>query len=113
MRAQVRDARGRWLPGNTGNPRGRPKREASLAATLTDLLRGKLAQPVSTVLGHEAGDQPIGERLVDVLLEEAMRGKDRLRAITAIADRLEGRPRRAADQGGWRDLPTIMGVKIS
>ncbi len=113
MRARGRDAKGRWLPGTTGNSRGRPKQDTALPASFTDLMRGRLAQPMSTVLGPEAGNQPIGERLVDVLLEEAMKGKDRLRAISAIADRLEGRPRQAADQGGWRDLPTIMGVKIT
>ena len=53
--------------------------------------------------------QSVADRLAEVLLLEAVFGKDRLRASTAIIDRLEGKPRQApdAEQAGRPEVVVI------
>jgi hypothetical protein len=53
-------------------------------------LRAKLAE-----VGQDG--RTVEERLVAVLVEEALRGKHRLAAVEAIFDRLEGRPAQRLD----------------
>ena len=76
-----------FLPGQSGNPSGRPRGSAK---GLLTVLRSKIA---------EAGQdgRTIEERLVAALVEEALRGKHRLAAIEVIFDRLEGRPAQRLD----------------
>ncbi|MCH7497147.1 MAG: hypothetical protein IH971_04770 [Candidatus Marinimicrobia bacterium] len=103
----ARDPRGRFLPGVSGNPNGRPRKsppsQPDPTATLTTpepvtaLVRRRLAQPVSALPMEVGGHQSIGEGLADTLLREALYGRDRLRAVSAVIDRLEGKPRQAAD----------------
>jgi len=69
------------LPGKSGNPNGRPHTRGLVAA-----LRLKTAE-----IGPDG--RTIEEHLVDVLLQEAIRGKHRLPAVELIFDRLEGRAR--------------------
>ncbi len=105
--APARDALGRFRPGISGNPNGRPRKlpenkpepiptQAPLEP-ITANVRRRLAQPVSTLPAEVDGHQSIGEGLADTLLREALYGKDRLRAVSAVIDRLEGRPRQAPD----------------
>ena len=61
------------------------------------MVRRRLAQPVSALPIEVDGHQSIGEGLADTLLREALYGRDRLRAVSAVIDRLEGKPRQAAD----------------
>jgi len=62
-----RDVNGRWLPGESGNPNGRPKDE------ITDILRQKVDL----------------ERLAQTLLDLAYAGD--IKAIALVYDRLSGR----------------------
>ncbi|MGA9813325.1 MAG: DUF5681 domain-containing protein [Terriglobales bacterium] len=68
-----------FLPGQSGNPNGRPHTKGLLTA-----LRQKVAEA-------GADGQTIEDQLVEVLVQEALRGKHRLPAVEAIFDRLEGR----------------------
>ena len=103
----ARDPRGRFLPGVSGNPNGRPRKShppdpdptptPAPLEPVTALVRRRLAQPVSALPMEVGGHQSIGEGLADTLLREALYGRDRLRAVSAVIDRLEGKPRQAAD----------------
>ena len=68
-----------FVPGQSGNPHGRPHSRGLIAAR-----RLKIAEIAS------AG-RTIEEHLVNVILQEALRGRRRLPAIELIFDRLEGR----------------------
>jgi len=68
-----------FLPGKSGNPNGRPHAKGLIAA-----LRLKVAEIA-------ADGRSIEEHLIDVVLQEALRGKHRLAAVELIFDRLEGK----------------------
>ena len=70
-----------FLPGQSGNPKGRPHTKGLLTA-----LRNKVAEVDASGLTVEA-------RLVEVLVGEALSGRNRLPAVELIFDRLEGRSR--------------------
>lgn len=70
-----------FLPGQSGNPKGRPHTKGLLTA-----LRHKVGE-----IGLDG--RTIEEQLVEVLVQEALRGKHRLPAVEMIFDRLEGRAR--------------------
>ena len=70
-----------FLPGQSGNPSGRPRTKG-----LVNALRARVAE-----VG--ADGRTIEEALADVLVEEGLGGKNRLAAVEAIFDRLEGRAR--------------------
>lgn len=70
-----------FLPGQSGNPSGRPRTRGLIVA-----LRAKVAE-----IGKDG--RSIEEKLVAVLVDEALRGKHRLAAVELILDRLEGRAR--------------------
>ena len=70
-----------FCPGQSGNPSGRPRTRG-----LVNALRAKVA---------EAGPdgRSLEDRLVGVLLQEALGGRHRLAAVEVSFDRLEGRAR--------------------
>ena len=70
-----------FLPGQSGNPNGRPRTRGLLGA-----LRGRVSE-----VGQDG--RSLEDRLVGVLIEEALRGRHRLAAVEVIFDRLEGRAR--------------------
>jgi len=70
-----------FLPGQSGNPNGRPHTKGLLTA-----LRNKVAEV-------DANGRTVESRLVEVLVNEALNGKNRLPAVEIIFDRLEGRSR--------------------
>ena len=74
-----------FLPGQSGNPKGRPHTKGLLTA-----LRNKVAEVDASGLTVEA-------RLVEVLVGEALCGKNRLPAVEIIFDRLEGRSRQRVE----------------
>jgi len=78
-----RDARGRWRPGASGNPAGRPR----LAATLTTALRAELDAPATLADGTEGTK---AQRLAEVVVGLALGGEKW--ACELAFDRLEGRP---------------------
>ncbi|MFO0828427.1 MAG: DUF5681 domain-containing protein [Phycisphaerales bacterium] len=76
--AGARDARGRFTPGTSGNPGGRPRGRVSFTESLRRALEA------------DADDgRPIADRLAETLVRAALTGD--LRAIALIADRTEGR----------------------
>jgi hypothetical protein len=68
-----------FMPGQSGNPSGRPRTRGLVSA-----LRAKVAE-----VGPDG--RSLEERLVGVLLQEALGGRHRLAAVEVIFDRLEGR----------------------
>src|SRR5450432_419461 len=74
-----------FLPGKSGNPKGRPHTTGLLTA-----LRNKIGEVDADGLTVEA-------RLVEVLIHEALVGKNRLPAVEVIFDRLEGRSRQRVE----------------
>ena len=70
-----------FMPGKSGNPKGRPRS------------RGFLSALKAAVEEVGADGRIVEEQVVGVLIEEALRGRHRLPAIQTIFDRLEGRPR--------------------
>ena len=68
-----------WKPGQSGNPGGRPRRDAISAA-----LRQQLAVQVSD-------DRSVADVIAAALIKRALGGD--VRAIREVADRTEGRPR--------------------
>jgi hypothetical protein len=69
-----------WKPGQSGNPGGRPKRDAITAA-----LREQLESQTEDTTGS------VADAIAAVLVKRALGGD--VRAIREIADRTEGRPR--------------------
>ncbi len=74
-----------FMPGKSGNPRGRPRTKGLLNA-----LRMAIA-------GVDENGVTVEQRLVDSLITEALRGGNRLAAIQTVFDRLEGRPKQQLD----------------
>lgn len=68
------------MPGKSGNPKGRPSTRGLLNA---------LKAAVSEVAKDGETNE---QKLVDVLMYEALKGRKRLAAVTTIFDRLEGKP---------------------
>jgi len=81
-RKQLGGVTGRgFLPGKSGNPKGRPR-----TTGLLDALKSRVSQ--TTLDGRT-----VESLLVEVLIQEALKGRHRLAAITTIFDRLEGKPK--------------------
>ncbi len=68
-----------FVPGQSGNPSGRPRTRG-----LVSPLRAKMAE-----VGPDG--RSLEDRLVGVLIQEALKGGQRLAAVAVIFDRLEGR----------------------
>jgi hypothetical protein len=68
-----------FLTGQSGNPNGRPRSKGLVRA-----LRARVAEIAPD--GRSIEDQ-----LISVLLQEALRGRQRLAAVEVIFNRLEGR----------------------
>jgi hypothetical protein len=70
-----------FLPGQSGNPSGRP-----CVKGLVRALHAKVAEITPN-------GRTVEQQLVDVLVQEALHGRHRLAAVATIFDRLEGRAR--------------------
>ena len=82
----ARDESGRWLPGQSGNGKGRtPDR-----FTISGVLRSKLRQPADP-------DDPDGPSVAEVLAEQWIKlGLDGdAKALEALSSRVEGKPAQA------------------
>jgi len=89
-----RDAQGRWRPGHSGNPRGRPRRGESLA----EHLRRVLAETVEV----EGGDRKTRARLVaEALVAKAIEGN--VPACRLIFERVEGKAPKCAHETHGED----------
>ena len=83
-----RDEYGRFLPGTSGNPKGRPKK----GHTLTDALR-------DFAYRRNMDEMEAREALAEVLWDLALNAKD-VAAIRYIYDRLEGKPTEKVEHNG-------------
>lgn len=72
-----------FQPGQSGNPQGRPRTKG-----LVNALKAAVAEEVPD-------GRTVEEALADTLIEEGLNGKHRLAAISAIYDRIEGKPRQS------------------
>jgi len=95
--------RGRWKPGESGNPKGRPK-----TITLSEAYRNALAQPMP----NDKQGRTIAEVIAEKLALEAAKGS--IKAAKEIADRVEGRPKQAVDLTAnlfdWREMAKTHGI---
>jgi hypothetical protein len=74
-----------FQPGYSGNPNGRPRTRGLVSALKTELEK-------------ELEDgRTVEEALAQVLIEEGLHGRNRLAAVNAIFDRLEGKPKQSID----------------
>ncbi len=93
----------RWQPGQSGNPKGRPK-----GVTLSDALRKMLAEqaPGKT-------EQTYAEVIARALCKQAVKGN--VLAAKEVADRVEGRPKQSLDVDlnvrDWRKLAEANGLR--
>lgn len=88
---------GSWRPGQSGNPKGRPKS----GKRLTDVLRRVLAEPAKE--GKTKADE-----LADVLVGLAQKGD--LDALKYIYDRLDGKPTESQEISGPGGKPLELQV---
>jgi hypothetical protein len=105
-----RDEKGRFQkgnqtafkPGESGNPKGRPK-----SITLSEDLRAQLGQVMP---GED--EKTYAEKIALVLCDEATKGN--VGAAREIADRTEGKPRQSLDVDmsvmDWRALASAHGL---
>lgn len=85
-----------WQPGQSGNPGGRPKFKPFTDAMLAviDETIPETWAPMLSILGvkpNRAKDVKVAEVLVRGLIRESFMGKQRVRAIREVMDRIEGR----------------------
>lgn len=85
----------RFKPGQSGNPKGRPRTPEGLREALTELFTSE----------HQG--KPALEAILYKLLEKAIKGD--IRAAEALLDRAYGKPRQAIDHttGGHTFAPVI------
>jgi hypothetical protein len=74
-----------FRPGQSGNPKGRPRTKGLLNA---------LKAAVGKV---EDDGRTVEELLIEALIAEALKGRNRLPAIQTVFDRLEGKPKQQVD----------------
>lgn len=109
-----RDSKGKFAkghtlgfqPGQSGNPKGRPK-----SITLSEAYRYALAQPME-------GDA-LGRTYAEVIADEmvAFAAMGNIHSAKEIADRTEGKPRQAIDMTAnvmdWRELAKANGLSLT
>jgi hypothetical protein len=86
----------KWKPGQSGNPKGRPRKEP-----LTDILRAVLAEKIPHAQGEQ---QSLAHALVRNWVLEAIRTKD-TPTISEIFNRIEGKLRDRIALGGEEGEP--------
>ncbi len=92
---------GSWKPGQSGNPKGRPKR----GDTFHDLFEKELKK-LSLSYTDEKGTRKIkGKRAIirahlAIILSKEVSADTRLRAIDSLYDRIDGRPKQALEHSG-------------
>ncbi len=80
--------RGRFAPGQSGNPAGRPRKENTLISCLRDYVEG--VPPGST------DGKTRAQLLAEMLVETALRGDQW--AVREVYDRIAGRPTQTVQQ---------------
>jgi len=77
-----------WKKGQSGNPKGRPKK----GQTMTDLLETELSKKGLGGNTSFTARQAVVQKLLRLATDEAVEASTRLAAIKYIFDRLDGRP---------------------
>lgn len=97
----------RWKKGESGNPRGRPPREACITSLLVELLDKNaegLSDEMLKKIGLKAGDKRTWRQLVaKAILCGAAMGKPGL--VQELLDRLEGKVAQTTELAGIRGQP--------
>ena len=86
-----------WKPGQSGNPKGRPRKEP-----LTDILRAVLAERIPKA--QDPGQSQLAHALIRNWVLEAIRTKDTT-MISEIFNRIEGKVKDRIAVGGDEGLP--------
>jgi len=82
----------RWRPGQSGNPNGRPRKEACLTTLLKEELERTVTdQNLLRAIGAKMGDVTWAQAIAMALIRKAAKGNERSAEI--IFDRTEGRVR--------------------
>ena len=93
----------RWKPGQSGNPKGRPK-----SITLSEALRLELAK----VFPGDTQERTFAEVIAQQLVRSAATGN--ILAAKEIADRTEGKPKQSLDVDmavmDWREMARKYGL---
>jgi len=89
--AAKRGPDGKFLPGQSGNPNGRPK-----ARVISEIMRDLLGEPASIAQVDLAG-KTFAEHIAALVMRGAAKGNPVL--INAILDRTEGKPRQMVGIG--------------
>jgi len=94
-----RDAKGRFLPNNRANPKGRPPKDKSI----TNLMREMLDKPADKkFLSKEDYGKTWRQVVAKALLVKAIRGDSM--AIRELLDRLEGKPTQSIVGGDGKPI---------
>lgn len=94
-------------PGESGNPKGRPKGSKSFKKILKDLLEGK------TTISDELGERVVTRKeaaallLVKAAIDETNDVYARMKAVVIIMERLEGKPATKSELTGKGGQPLI------
>ena len=94
---QERDEQGKWLPGTSGNPNGRPPS----GQAFSDLLR-KEAENIDPDAGLSNS-----EIIAKALIKLAKEGN--ITAIERYADRVDGKPHQSMEVTGNIPFPAVVG----
>jgi hypothetical protein len=95
----------RFQPGESGNPKGRPK-----SITLSEAYRRQLAQPVP----KDSQGRTYAEVIAELMCKRATQGD--VAAAREVADRVEGKARQALDVDmkvtDWREMARTHGLNV-
>lgn len=91
-----------WKPGQSGNPKGKPKGTKSISTFLRKLLDKEISAPRGSELA--SGKITVAERLALSLISQANLGN--IRAAVEILDRTEGKVKDVVEQTNKNDLPS-------
>ena len=75
-----------WMPGQSGNPGGRPK-----SKLISEAYKVKL----ESLVPDDPQGRTYAELIADGMIVEAVRGKNKVNAASEMADRTEGKPRQS------------------
>ncbi len=81
-----------FTPGQSGNPKGRPRNEFSITALLREAMDKREIAGVPIPVG-----KTVGEAIRDKFLDEAINGAD-FRFIKEVLDRIDGKPKEPEGQ---------------